>query len=422
MASNSFTRTGTANAYDAALRQLTTRQNSLSALQENLTSGKRVVRASDDPTAAAQAERARTRIDRIATEQRALEIQKNSITQAEGALGDATEILQKFRDLVVQAGNGGNSPLERVTIAGQLTALRDELLTIANRKDGNGLPLFSGLGSLDQPFNSSSDGTPPDPDYSYDGLNGQQSATDVAIPFAMNGRTTWMDVPESNGLFHVSLGAANTGQAFSDIGVVTDPTTAAAAGNGYDYSISFDTTTTPATYTVTNTTTATPVLTAQPYTPGQAIKFNGLSLTVKGTPGNGDVLNLTANVPADRPSIFGVLDRAIAGMYNPGTLTGASSTSANFNHELAISLAQVDTSLERIGAARGQAGDLLNRADTITDTQSQRSIQSEGDRSRAEDLDMIKGISDFQNQQTSYSAALQSYASIQKLSLFNFLS
>ena len=60
----------------------------------------------------------------------------------------------------------------------------------------------------------------------------------------MNGRTTWMDVPESNGLFHVSLGAANTGQAYSDIGVVTDPTTAAAAGNGYDYSISFDTTTT----------------------------------------------------------------------------------------------------------------------------------------------------------------------------------
>ena len=34
---------------------------------------------------------------------------------------------------------------------------------------------------------------------------------------------------------------------------------------------------------------------------------------------------------------------------------------------------------------------------------------------------MIKGISDFQNQQTGYSAALQSYAQVQKLSLFNFL-
>ncbi len=418
---NSFTRLSTANTYDNALRVLQTRQNSLASLQENLTSGKRVVRASDDPTAAAQAERARTRIDRVATEQRALQVQVNSVTQAESALGDATTLLQKFRDLAVQAGNGANSPTERETLAGQMTALRDQIFTIANRKDGNGMPLFSGLGSADTPFVSSSDGTPPDPDYAYDGLNGQQSSTDVAIPFTMNGRTTWMDVPESNGVFHISLGAANTGQAYTDIGVVTDPAVASAAGNGYDYSISFDTTTTPPTYTVVNNTTAAAVTTGN-YTAGQTIAFNGLSVTVKGEPANGDVLNLAANVPADRPSIFGVMDRAIAGMYQPGTIKGASSTSANFNQELGISLAQIDTSLERISAARGQAGDLMNRADTISATQEKRSIQSEADRSRAEDLDMIKGISDFQNQQTSYQAALQTYASIQKLSLFNFIS
>ena len=41
---------------------------------------------------------------------------------------------------------------------------------------------------------------------------------------------------------------------------------------------------------------------------------------------------------------------------------------------------------------------------------------------RAEDLDMIKGISDFQNQQVGYEAALKSYAQVQKLSLFNFIS
>ena len=54
--------------------------------------------------------------------------------------------------------------------------------------------------------------------------------------------------------------------------------------------------------------------------------------------------------------------------------------------------------------------------------QEKRSIQLEDDRSRAEDLDMIKGISDFQNQQAGYEAALKSYASVQKLSLFNFIS
>jgi flagellar hook-associated protein 3 FlgL len=36
-------------------------------------------------------------------------------------------------------------------------------------------------------------------------------------------------------------------------------------------------------------------------------------------------------------------------------------------------------------------------------------------------MDMVKGISEFQTQQTGYSAALQTYAQVQKLSLFNFL-
>ena len=50
-----FLRLGSANAYDTALRNITERQSALANLQENLTAGKRVLRASDDPTAAADA-------------------------------------------------------------------------------------------------------------------------------------------------------------------------------------------------------------------------------------------------------------------------------------------------------------------------------------------------------------------------------
>ena len=78
MSSPSFTRVGTATQYDSAVRNISARHTALSNLQENLTSGKRVVRASDDPVAAAQAERALTRIARIQTEQRALDVQRNA--------------------------------------------------------------------------------------------------------------------------------------------------------------------------------------------------------------------------------------------------------------------------------------------------------------------------------------------------------
>src|SRR5450830_604515 len=147
----SFSRLGSSNTYDNALFNLSNRQSSLSQMQENLTSGKKVVRASDDPTGAAQAERALNRISRIATDQRALESQRSAITMAESTLGDVTDTLQSFRELVVSAGNGTHTAAERQTIAGQLSGLRDQIFALSNRTDANGQPLFGALGSTAVP-------------------------------------------------------------------------------------------------------------------------------------------------------------------------------------------------------------------------------------------------------------------------------
>ena len=43
------------------------------------------------------------------------------------------------------------------------------------------------------------------------------------------------------------------------------------------------------------------------------------------------------------------------------------------------------------------------------------------DRSNAEDLDMLQAVSDFQNKQSGYDAALKSYAMVQRLSLFQYV-
>ena len=112
--------------------------------------------------------------------------------------------------------------------------------------------------------------------------------------------------------------------------------------------------------------------------------------------------------------MFSTLDSAINGIRSAPNSNAAIQA-------VGQALANMDVGLERLHNIRGFAGELLNRADRITGDQDKRSIQLEGDRSRAEDLDMIKGISDFQNQQVGYEAALKSYAQVQKLSLFNFI-
>ena len=416
--SNTLYRLGTASQYDSALRNISQRQTDLSNLQENLTSGKRVVRASDDPVSAAQAERALNRLARIQTEQRALETQRNAIVQGESSLGDAVDLVQRFRELVVSAGDAAMTPNDRVTVANQLQGLREQLLEVANRKDTNGIPLMSALGSALAPFLGPLSGSP---DYSFQGLPGQTASTGVTVPGALDGDSAFMFDPNRDGVYTAGVSAIPVGRQLTTT-AITPANLALVTGD--NYSITFSavgpgatTGTSTATYTITNTTTgavSAPVVvpdypTDKPVTisvPG----IPGLTFDIKGNPANGDTVTLQPSA-----SMFSTLDSAINGIRNAPNNNAAIQA-------VGQALANIDTGLELVHNMRSYAGELLNRADRITGDQEKRSIQLEGDRSRAEDLDMIKGISDFQNQQVGYEAALKSYAQVQKLSLFNFIS
>jgi flagellar hook-associated protein 3 FlgL len=394
-------RIGTANVYETSLEQLYKRQNDMLTQQEQLSSGLRVNRASDDPIAAAQAERAMVRLNRIDTDQRALETQRSALLSAEAGLGEALNRMQDLRELVVAAGNAAFSPADRNTLATQISSLRDQILAIANRADSNGVPLFGGLGSAGAPFADIPGGV------MFHGAPGQRAATTTALPGAMNGQAIWMDVSSGNRTFDVSLGASNTGGVWTDTGHVVSPSLL----TGENYRIDFTVSAGLTTYDVVNTTTSTTFISAQPYTSGSPIQFDGLSLLPQGAPANGDTLVIAPSTPLN---MFNLLDDTINSIDN-------APSDNKLSQAIALSLAQIDTGMERLQSARGQAGDWLNRADSITDAQSARSLALESDRSRAVDADMAKAISEFTRSQTGYQAALQSYAQIQRLSLFNYI-
>jgi flagellar hook-associated protein 3 FlgL len=288
-----------------------------------------------------------------------------------------------------------------------MTGLREQLFAMANSRDSNGTPLFGGLGSASEPFSDSASGV------SFNGVAGQQAGTDVGLPTAMDGQAVWMNVRSGNGSFDLATATTNTGSLWTNTGQVLNPT----ALTGHDYSVTF--TVAPGvggatTYSVQDNTTANPALpTNQPYVPGQAITFDGLSLVASGTPANGDAVSVS---PSTTTNMFKVIDDAIAAIGN------TTATSSQRAQATGLALTQIDTGMNQLQAARSQAGQWLNRADQIQATQEGRAVQLEADKSRAEDLDMVKGISDFTRIQTGYQAALQSYAQVQKLSLFNFIS
>jgi len=395
-------RIATANAYDVGIDTLARRQSDLNSLQEQLTTGKRVNRASDDPAAAARAERALASIGRSETSQRAVDASNVLITQAESTLGDAGNLLQRARELMVSAGNATYSDTDRKGIADELQQIRDQLLTIANTGDGAGTFLFGGQGSTQKPFVDTASGV------QYAAAGGQmQTEQPTGLPLTTDGQAAWLQARTGNGVF-VTSAAPGVQNATIDNGGVSDPS----ALTGADYTLTFSVAGGATTYSVLKNGLPTAVVNA-PYVSGQAITIDGMTVSVSGTPANGDQFQIAPSTPT--LGVFAVLDSAIAGLKTPGR-TGSQIAQAN-----ADALRDIDSVSANLQAARTAAGAVLNRLDSETNRLDAQKLASTTERSNAQDVDMVHAISDFQNQQTGYDAALKSYASVQRLSLFQYV-
>jgi len=139
-------RISSAHSFDASITDLQKRQVEMSQSQMQLTSGKRINQASDDPIAAARAERALATISRGDANQRALDASRNVMQLSESSIGDAVGLLQTARESLVAAGNGSYSDKERQNLAIRLKEIRNQLLSIANRQYLSG---SDGSGSFD---------------------------------------------------------------------------------------------------------------------------------------------------------------------------------------------------------------------------------------------------------------------------------
>ncbi|HEY8707419.1 MAG TPA: flagellar hook-associated protein FlgL [Burkholderiaceae bacterium] len=395
-------RISTADSYNTSLDTLMQRQTQLSATQLQMTTGKRVNVASDDPAAAARSERAQAAEQRTVANQRAVDASSNAMTLTESALGDAGGLLQQARVALVAAGNATYSDAERLGVANQLSDLRQQLLAVANRTDSSGTYLFGGQSSAQAPFSDVLGGV------QYQGAAGPAlAASGEALPLTMDGRSTWMQARTGNGVFATSA-VTSTGTAWIDSGSVTNP----AAITGATYSIQFGVSGGATTYSVLkngNPTAQTNVA----FTPGQSIQADGMSATISGQPANGDVFQLAPSSPT--LSVFGTLDKAIADLKIPGR-TGTQIAQSN-----AANLSNLDAVLGQVLAGRSQVGATMNRIDAVTGRLSALKLASQTEQSNAENIDMTQVISDFSNQQTGYSAALKAYAMVQRLSLFNYL-
>ncbi|MGY8832834.1 MAG: flagellar hook-associated protein FlgL, partial [Pseudomonadales bacterium] len=174
--------------------------------QEQISSGNRILTPADDPVASVRLLQLEQQQAVLGQYKENLTAAKNSLTQEETTITSVVNVLQRIRELAVQAGGGALSGNDRRSIAKELSEREGELLNLMNSRNARGEYLFSGFLGKTEPFLRNPDGT-----YSYQGDEGQRSlqvagSSNVAIND--NGKRLFEDVANANRIIN-GLGVNN---------------------------------------------------------------------------------------------------------------------------------------------------------------------------------------------------------------------
>ena len=384
-----------------ALSQMQTLQSDLATTQGQLASGKKLQSAADDPAGMVQVNQ--LNVELSASQQYVTNgnAASSNLQLEEQAAADATNVLQSVRDLAVQANNSSLTAPQRQDIATQINQQLQSLLGIANRTDSAGNYLFAGDSSGTIPFSQSGSTV------SYVGgstVRQIQIASNQRLSAGDTGAAVFMNIPAGNGTFTTAAAAGNTGSGAIGVGSVTNP----ASWIPDTYTISFSS---PTDYTVTNSSGAT-VISGTNFTDGGSISFNGISIPISGTPAAGDQFTVAK---AGTSSVFSTVSNLIT------TLNSTNLTQAQIATQIGGSLQQIDNSISNLNNVSASAGARLNAI-----TSSQTAAQTEQTNlsqsiSQLSDVDYAKAITQLNTEEVSLQAAQETYASIAKLSLFDYI-
>ena len=125
------------------LRNLNTSYSKMSKLQDQINSGRKFARPSDDPVAAVKGMDYRVQLDKIGQFTRNINEMKSWVDTTDSSLSDVTSALTRVQELVTQAANDSNTADERKKIAVEIEQIQQQIRDVANTQVA-GKFIFSG--------------------------------------------------------------------------------------------------------------------------------------------------------------------------------------------------------------------------------------------------------------------------------------
>jgi flagellar hook-associated protein 3 FlgL len=209
-----------------------------------------------------------------------------------------------------------------------------------------------------------------------------------------------------NGFFATAANSANTGSGVIDTGTVIQ----ASSWIPDNYTLSF---TAADAWQITDA--ANGVVGGGAYASGGTINFRGVQIAISGAPVAGDSFSVATATTTD---LFSQLDALVTTLGQAGSGVAAR---ARLTTALGGSLQQLDQSLDHLSGVRAEVGARLSMVDDLATTRQARLADIAASQSQLRDLDYASAISKMNQQMVGLQAAQQSFTTIARLSLFNYL-
>ena len=401
-----MTRISSVEQFRQGVDNILSQQARLNETQLQLSTGKRVNRPSDDPSASTQLLKLSTLKSKTEQFNRNIDAARHQLQLQESVLSSVSNVLQRVRELTVQANNATQSDEGRAAIADEIYNRVDELLQYANTKDPSGEYIFSGFSASAEGFVENGQG------YSYQGDQGErmlQVSEELQVAVRSSGDRVFASAKTGDGRFTLVTDATNQGNALISMTSVAD-------ANLDDYTLSFAAGANPEdplAYQVVNGNAA--VVAVGNYEGGATITFGGVTLRIEGEPEAGDVYQVNESAEQD---IFTTLKNLADELSVPNL---SSADSGRETNNLGVGLASIDQALAVNQTLRTKLGNSLQSIDQRREANLDNLIRIETQISEIEDLDFAEAVSELNLQTVALQAAQQAYIKIQGLSLFNFL-
>lgn len=351
--------------YRQSLGSMLEQQSAAARTQEQLATGKRVLKPSDDPVASARALDLNRAIDRLDQYGRNSTQVESRLHLQETVIDGSIDVLQRVRELTVQANNATQSDDTRGAIAAEIEQLRESLLQQVNGKDGNGRYLFGGFSEDQAPYMT----------LGRHALPALQDASGNRVPGVL--------------LADGSLAPAmldGNGQPVRD-----------SSRNAADY---------------------TPVASGQrQITVGASAQVGDSdpALSVFQYGSGSSRRDILASVQA----IADALRKPV--VTNGAVVPAGSQSAATLTTAMADALSRLDADIGQLSDLRTDVGARLNQLDVQKDIQAESSLQLKSTLSGLEDIDYAEAVARLNQQLNGLQAAQQVFSKVQGLSLFDYL-